>query len=249
MSSSWIVTTTTLFRLIAVVAPLKSRILITKKVAYYTLAVIYGFGLISIIPIYSRLMYVEKCTKHTKIRFKGLGIQVLAASFIQKVYTPGLNHFSFYQYKPDSFILKNFFKGMQVMCFYLPWIIALFLWFFLLRSLKNHDKNLHYSFGNVKRCQSINNSNTDSNIQLFKGKNRKNSSYLEMKHRLTKSTPNTAESSINSHNKKVISISKLRSRNVNKISLTVVVLCFTNLICRYVFTVLIFKVKFFLIFL
>jgi len=55
MSSSWIVTAATLFRLIAVAAPMKSRILITRNLAYLTLTVIFGFSLVSIIPIYANM--------------------------------------------------------------------------------------------------------------------------------------------------------------------------------------------------
>ncbi len=87
MSSSWIVTTATLFRLIAIILPLRARSLITKKCVYISLVIIFGMGLISIIPIYSSLIMVTKCTKQTRIEYKGLTIQ-MNSDILQQAYIP-----------------------------------------------------------------------------------------------------------------------------------------------------------------
>lgn len=120
------------------------------------------------------------------------------------------------------------------MCFYLPWIIALVLWIFLLRSLKNHDKNLHYSFGNLtKRHQSIESRISQPNTQSFIERDQRNlSECLKMRQKSSRAPLETFTNSNSNGNRKVVTVSKLRSQNVNKLTLTVVVLCFTNLICR-----------------
>ena len=87
MSSSWIVTATTLFRLMAVKFPFKSRYIINTRVTYYTLICIYSFGLLSIIPIYKSLEVENQCIKGTKIVYEA--IQMKASIFLLKIYTPG----------------------------------------------------------------------------------------------------------------------------------------------------------------
>jgi hypothetical protein len=62
MSSSWIITTTTLFRLIAVRWPFKARTIINKNVALTSLIVIFTVSLLSVVPIYTHLMIKDACT-------------------------------------------------------------------------------------------------------------------------------------------------------------------------------------------
>jgi hypothetical protein len=104
MSSSWIIATTTLFRLIVVMSPLKARTLINKNVAVISLMIIFGVSLAFIIPIYTNLITRTKCTNN-RIQYTGLDIEV------------------------SSVIMKNaYIPMMQVMCFYLPWLTALGFW-------------------------------------------------------------------------------------------------------------------------
>jgi hypothetical protein len=102
MSSSWIVTIATLFRLIAVMWPFKARTLIDRKIATISLLVIFGFSLASIIPIYSSLVTVKKCTSDNKIQYAGLSIKI-SNVFLHKAYIPYIH----------------------IMSFYLPWLISL----------------------------------------------------------------------------------------------------------------------------
>ncbi len=95
MSSSWIITATTLFRLIAVVAPIKARHLITKKLAYSTLLVIFGFGLLSIIPIYGSVTPIVKLTKDCRTEYDTIGMR-MNSTFMNKIYTPGRNEIYFF---------------------------------------------------------------------------------------------------------------------------------------------------------
>jgi len=90
MSSSWIVTAATLFRLIAVAAPMKSRILITRNLAYLTLTVIFGFSLVSIIPIYANMNIVKVRKDCTTTEYETFNNVHMSGTFMQKIYTPGM---------------------------------------------------------------------------------------------------------------------------------------------------------------
>lgn len=93
MSASWIITATTLFRVIAVMSPIKARVIMTRRLAYYTLFTIYIFSLISILPIYFSLSTITKCTKDGKTKFES--IQISPYTFMIELYTPGNYFFIF----------------------------------------------------------------------------------------------------------------------------------------------------------
>ena len=233
MSSSWIVTIATLFRLIAVMWPFKARTLIDKKVAIVSLFIIFGFSLASIIPIYSSLVTINKCTSDNKIQYVALSIQI-TSELLQKAYIPYIH----------------------IMSFYLPWLISLILWLFLLRSLKQSERNFNFNFtfsskDSTTVGQSINNSiyNTidrqskhrdtfssaqeatylNSSTKLVNNVSRKHGG--ELRSQLNESRVNSAQI-------------RMRSTRFNKITLMVVVLCFTNLICRVFTFVFIFEAIF-----
>ena len=126
---------------------------------------------------------------------------------------------------------------MQVMCFYLPWFTALILWICLIRSLKNHNREVQYSLSETN--DSRRNSRNDSRRKKFlpKGSSRgslntcpelaiqKSEFYPLSSRRQSKNHRST----LNDEHQK-----GKRSRNANKITITVIVLCFSNLISRSV---------------
>ena len=193
MSSSWIVTTATLFRFIAVILPFKARILITKNSAYSALFIILVFGILSIIPIYASLKKINKCIN--ELKYTVFAIQ-MTSQILQKIYLPGI----------------------QILSFYLPWLICLVLWIFLLRSLKNHEKGMNFSFRKYQNSQENNKYIPDSTKNLT----RRNAHEIDS----------------------IIFNYQTRFSSYNKITLMVVVLCFTNLICRIFTFVFIFEVVF-----
>lgn len=220
MSSSWIMTATTLFRLIAVKMPLKARSIINKRLAYTTLLLIYGFGLISIIPIYMSVFKTHKCTNDFKI-YQTIGIR--PSMFMSKMYTP----------------------TMQVMCFYIPWLIALITWIFLLRSLKKHNENTNYLIGgNYKSDRK--HSKTVS-VKYTNGRPKTSITMEEVPEDIIASGDERSVISVKSILKPPSVSHKLfvhallvnqkqrcsNSTIYNKITLTVVVLCFTNLVSRF----------------
>lgn len=121
MSSSWILTTTTLFRLIAVMLPFRARTIISKRFAIFCLILIFGLGLISILPLYANLIRKIKCTRDNKSRY--IAFDMTSSEFMGKYYVPII----------------------QTLCFYLPWCLALILWLFLLKALKKSEKNFSFS--------------------------------------------------------------------------------------------------------
>lgn len=227
MSSSWIMTATTLFRLIAVIMPLKARSIINKRLAYTTLTLIYGFGLISIIPIYMSVFRTYKCTNDMKM-YQTIGIR--SSMFMSKVYTP----------------------AVQVMCFYIPWLIALITWIFLLRSLKKHNQNTDYLMGgNYKSDRRY--SKTVS-VKYTNGRSKSSIPMEEVPEDSTAygdersaiSVKSILKSPSVSHKSFVHALlvnQKQRCNNstIYKITLTVVVLCFTNLVSRFLNLTLVFS--------
>lgn len=87
MSSSWIVTTTTLFRLIAVLWPFKARTLINRRFALLSLLVIFGVSLASIMPLYASLIRKVKCTRDMKHKYLAFDMQV-TSELMAKAYLP-----------------------------------------------------------------------------------------------------------------------------------------------------------------
>ena len=87
MSSSWIVTLTTLFRLIAVKYPFHARTLINKRKAVFSLITIFGFSLASIIPLYTGLMLQNKCTRDNKYHYVAFEMKDFS-ELMKKAYTP-----------------------------------------------------------------------------------------------------------------------------------------------------------------
>ena len=273
MSSSWIVAATTLFRLIAVMFPFKARTLINKKCAIVSIVIIFGFSLASILPIYSSLVIKTKCTNN--IKYKGFSV-IMKSDLMRNIYTP----------------------MMQIMCFYLPWLIALTLWLCLLRSLRKSERNFNISFVNREASTIININNSTSAFLNNTNTNTNNNtascaspSVLEKTNSLSLNTPTTrlSEKSLRKKAKKMLSdidktesitvfqeslkhsksivsqtsnasnqrsnstVKNLDSRmnnaqtrlkSYNKVTLMVVVLCFTNLICQLFTFVFIFEAIF-----
>lgn len=228
MSSSWIVTTTTLFRLIAVMWPFKARTLINRRFAVISLLVIFGFGLASIMPLYASLIRKVKCTRDNKYQYLAFDMEV-TSELMAKAYLPMI----------------------QTMCFYLPWLIALTLWIFLLRSLRKSERNFNISFV-AKESSTIlttpflpgtnaNNVNNNTNTNSLYGNyffNTKRCSQIVNTNNAENATilVQNADSRINN--------AQTRLRSYNRITLMVVVLTFNNLICRLFTFVFIFEVIF-----
>ena len=87
MSSSWIVTLTTLFRLIAVKYPFTARTLINKRKAVFSLIVIFGFSLVSISPLYYKLLLVKRLTPDQKYYYLVFEMKDFS-ELMKKAYTP-----------------------------------------------------------------------------------------------------------------------------------------------------------------
>lgn len=121
MSSSWILTTTTLFRLIAVMLPFQARSIISKRFAIICLFLIFGLGLVSIFPLYANLIRKTKCTRDNQVKY--IAFDMTSSEFMGKYYVPII----------------------QTLCFYLPWCLALILWLFLLKALRKSEKTFNFS--------------------------------------------------------------------------------------------------------
>ncbi|RNA14368.1 FMRFamide receptor [Brachionus plicatilis] len=204
MSSSWILTTTTLFRLIAVMLPFRARSIISKRFAMVCLFLIFGLGLISILPLYANLIRKFKCTRDNTAKY--VAFDMTSSEFMGKYYVPII----------------------QTLCFYLPWCLALILWFFLLKALKKSEKSFNFSFSSK---------DSPGNSKLIK------SSFNN--HNILGNSSNPENSSIHSHtpvpNSRINNV-KTRQKSYNRITLMVVVLTFTNLFCRLFTFVFIFEV-------
>ncbi|CAF1040047.1 unnamed protein product, partial [Brachionus calyciflorus] len=205
MSSSWILTITTLFRLIAVMLPFKARTLINKRFAIICLFVIFGFGLISILPLYASLIRKIKCTKDNKIQYVAFDMEVTS-----------------------EFMAKYYILMIQSLSFYLPWCLALILWLFLLKALKQSEKCFNVSFTPK---------DSPTNVPMLDSS----------KHHFIFAHNNHESSSIHSHipvqnTDSRINNAQTRLKSYNRITLMVVVLTFTNLICRLFTFVFIFEV-------
>lgn len=87
MSSSWIVTTTTLFRLIAVLWPFKARTLINRRFALLSLLIIFGMSLAAIMPLYASLIRKVKCTRDMKHQYLAFDMEV-TSELMAKAYMP-----------------------------------------------------------------------------------------------------------------------------------------------------------------
>lgn len=85
MSSSWIVTTTTLFRLIAVLWPFKARTLINRRFAVISLVIIFGMSLAAIMPLYASLIPKNKCTRDKR---EYLAFDMIPSELMNKAYMP-----------------------------------------------------------------------------------------------------------------------------------------------------------------
>jgi hypothetical protein len=245
MISSWIVTTTTLFRLIAVMFPFKARTLINRRCAVISLVIILSFSLAFILPIYLSLIRRTKCTRDGKQLYEAFEMHV-TSEFMMKAYMPMI----------------------QTMCFYLPWLIALTLWLFLLRTLRQSEKNFNISF--VSKDSSIivasaplmqptapHHHNQNNHRVLHVAKAGSSSVDYRMSTRKSHSHQKCAaddslrlhqhqhgvnhSSSVILNSESRISNVETRQKSYNKITLMVVVLCFTNLICRVFTFVFIFE--------
>jgi hypothetical protein len=136
MSSSWIVTLTTLFRLIAVKYPFTARTLINKRKAVFSLIFIFGFSLVSISPLYYKLLLVKRLTPDQKYYYLAFEMKDFS-EFMKKAYTP----------------------IMQTMCFYLPWTLSLVFGIILIKSLKSSFKSFGMPFSSSQFSISLTNNN------------------------------------------------------------------------------------------
>lgn len=245
MCSSWIVTLTTLFRLIAVKWPFKARTLINKKKACGCLMIIFGFSFASIMPLYASLIRKVKCTRDSKSQYVAFDMEI-TSEIMAKAYVPMI----------------------QIMCFYMPWVLALVFWVFLLKSLRKSQKEFNTTANDGKEFSVMNssvpmkNNNTkyESNNNISSNNNNNNSAnskFLAVKNHknnnlnssLNTSTiyldqPTNGSRSISPNLESRTNNAENRLRSYNKITLMVVVLCFTNLICRLFTFVFIFEVIF-----
>ena len=126
MSSSWIVTTTTLFRLIAVMMPFRARTLINKRLALTFLAIIFSSSLLCIVPLYTSLITRTNSTNDNNHNNN---------------HSNNNNHteYTVFYMQNSEFMEKIYLPLIQCMCFYLPWMLALVFWIFLLRSLRRSE--------------------------------------------------------------------------------------------------------------
>ena len=232
MSSSWIITLTTLFRLIAVMCPFKARTLINKRLAVVSLIAIFLFSLISILPIYALLVTKERCTLDRKQIYSGYDINI------------------------KSKLLESYIPVLQVLCFYLPWLTSLLLWFFLIRSLRNAErtfavcvqKDSVYSTGGTSGASNSLYSKRSSSV-LQKQNTAKHGDSI------TSSTANNKKN-MNKNQAPLLGLNddylgkrnnaqnfnaQNRNRSYNRITLMIVVLCFINLICQLFTFVFIFE--------
>lgn len=240
MISSWTVTTTTMFRLIAVQWPFKARTLINRRFAIISLMIIFSFSLASILPIYAKLELAVKCTPDRQSQYWTLG-QAFMSEQMQKLYIPML----------------------QTLCFYLPWLLALTFWLFLLKTLKRSEKNFNNMSSVSKESSLISpllhpssatNGSSGGTI-FFNHSSNLNGKKLSLNRpSLIESTASeppqqqrlhansiTRNSSIMLNTESRINNAQRRKNSYNKITLMVVVLCFTNLICRVFTFVFIFE--------
>ena len=143
MSSSWIVTLTTLFRLIAVKYPFTARRLINKQKAVRSLMAIFGVSLVSITPLYTHLKLTIKKTPDQTRDY---------VAFEMKEFNPVMK--------------KAYTPFIQTMCFYLPWSLALIFWIFLIKSLRKSSRE--FGFDIVSRQNSRRESRLESSVYLKK---------------------------------------------------------------------------------
>lgn len=151
-------------------------------------------------------------------------------------------------FRMNIFIIFN-----KVMSFYLPWLIALTLWIFLLRSLRRSERNFNVTLI-AKDSPSTNTLALQPYLQQQQGNNHhtshggifsKRPSNIEVffdAQGSAKSLTNGASQHILNNNDSRINNAHTRLRSYNRITLMVVVLCFTNLICRVFTFVFIFEV-------
>nr|QVK45707.1 G protein-coupled receptor [Proales similis] len=218
MCSSWIVTLTTLFRLIAVVKPLKARALITKRCTVVCLTIIFGCSLASIMPIYASLIRRVKCTSDRQQQYVAFDIQI-TSQMMAKAYLPLL----------------------QTLCFYLPWLIALALWLCLLRTLKRSERNFKSSLSARELSTITAHGAHQSSTMSASDRSRKKRLSKENKNGQQRQDDSMRSDRAESFRFGIHNVEK-RQRCYNKITLMVVVLCFTNLICRVFTFVFIFEV-------
>ena len=231
MSSSWIITLTTLFRLIAVMCPFKARTLINKRLAICSLIAIFLLSLLSILPLYTLLVTTVRCTIDRKQAYSGYDINI------------------------KSDLLKAYIPVLQVLCFYLPWLTSLLLWFFLIRSLRNAERNFNtpkeslYSGASLSMSAytSIRHHSKRTGSTLKKHQNNKNGSICSNNINLKNNSTKPVQQLVGLHDdygaSRRISVNFVQNRNrsYNRITLMIVVLCFINLICQLFTFVFIFE--------
>jgi hypothetical protein len=196
MSSSWIVTLTTLFRLIAVKYPFTARYFLDKKKAFYSLFAIFSLSFASIMPLYSNLSFKIKQTPDQNNQYVAFEIAEIS-DLMKQAYTPMI----------------------QILCFYLPWTLALIFWVFLIKSLRNSSKQFPNSI-----CSIHYTSNTSNRSPLFTNM-KKSKSLVEIQ-------LSNERGRINSMSTTRLCLRDIHRHSYNKITLMVSILCFTSLICR-----------------
>jgi hypothetical protein len=224
MSSSWIITTTTLFRLIAVMCPFKARTLINKRFAIGSLLCIFLFSLASMIPIYASLVTKVRCTFDRKHAYFGYDIDI-KSDILKIAYIPVL----------------------QILCFYLPWLTSLLLWFFLIRSLRNAERSFNPPKESFYSGSTMSNY-AHYNSQSYSSSTKRNSSHKNVNGSVcsTTTTATATATLVGLHGDDYIADVRMnfvqnRIRSYNRITLMIVVLCFINLICQLFTFVFIFE--------
>jgi hypothetical protein len=216
--------------LIAVVVPLKARTLINKRYTYLSLILIFGCSLISIIPLYASLHKKTKCTKgdnQQPIFYEAFDMQV-NSEVMAKFYLPTI----------------------QSLSFYIPWLISLILWLCLLKSLrkserdfqtKKRDNSIRRSWNNQQSISQFDSLIFDTNlIDNNMNRYKTNSSKTKMNENINSSILHNNNRSNLTQFEQASSFN--RTSSVNKVTLMVVVLCFTNLVCRLFTFVFLFEV-------
>ncbi len=212
--------------------PLKAKQLINKRYTYLSLILIFGCSLISIIPLYASLHKKQKCTKGDNQQL------VLYEAFDMQV--------------NSELMVKFYLPTIQSLSFYIPWLISLILWLFLLRSLRKSEKDFRM---NIRETETTlrrrwNNQPSISRFDslIFDINLTDSNNLTKAKQKIKRKNINKTESISSS----ILNRSNItqfeqassfnRTSSVNKVTLMVVVLCFTNLVCRLFTFVFLFEV-------
>jgi hypothetical protein len=235
--------------------PLQARTLINKRFTYISLMIIFGCSLLSIVPLYASLIKKTKCTRGERqqyISYEAFDMQV-NSELMAKFYVPAIQTISFYLPWLIALIL---------------WILLLrslrkserdFQTSMRDASSKQSWKNNHVSLSNfgslifdTNLVDNIDENNNDQSRVRLNQKNNLNgnNNKLQKSNSLASKSENVVRinSSPKTKRSNLIQYEQTNSFNrtnsYNKITLMVVVLCLSHLICRLFTFVFIFEVIF-----